>query len=125
MQSVLFLQSNKEQTYTFIKFLKPTKRFEFFFDKTSKYDKNKEFDIVVPCGAVSTSVYFMTKGELKIGQMDFAENNFITYDDDEKMFFIIFPNAESNFWFYMKEYSFKKPVNFDYVFSNFDFTCFD
>ena len=56
---------------------------------------------------------------------ELIRNYFITYDDDEKMFFIIFPNSESNFWFYMKEYSFKKPVNFDYVFSNFDFTCFD
>jgi len=80
MKTVLFLQSNKEQAYTFTKILKKTKNFEFYYDKTSKYDKNKDFDIVIPCGAVSTSVYFMTKEFLKIGQMEFAEENFITYD---------------------------------------------
>ncbi len=80
MKSVLFLQSNKEQTYTFTKFLKKAKKFELYFDKTSKYDKKKEFDIVIPCGAVSTSLYFMAKGKLSIGQMNFAEENFITYE---------------------------------------------
>jgi len=56
---------------------------------------------------------------------ELIRNKFIVYDEDEKMFFIIFPNSESNFWFYIKEYSFKKSVNFNYVFSSFDFTCFD
>jgi len=56
---------------------------------------------------------------------ELIRNKFIVYDEDEKMFFIIFPNSELNFWFYMKEYSYKKYVNFDYIFSNFDFTCFD
>ena len=59
------------------------------------------------------------------GEAEGFDRIFPDYDDDEKMFFIIFPNSEPNFWFYMKEYSFKKPVNFDYIFSNFDFTCFD
>jgi hypothetical protein len=80
MRTVLFLQSNKEQTYTFAKYLRKAKNFELFFDKTSKYPKNKEFDIVIPCGAVSTSVYFMTKGFLRIGEIEFSENNFITYE---------------------------------------------
>lgn len=56
---------------------------------------------------------------------ELIRNNFISYDEDEKMFFIIFPNSECNFWFYMKKYSLTKPVNFYYVFRNFDFTCFD
>ncbi|MBN2663315.1 MAG: hypothetical protein JXR68_06670 [Bacteroidales bacterium] len=80
METVLFLQSNKEQSYTFAKFLNKTKRHELYYDKTSKYEKNKQFDIVIPCGAVSTSVYFMANDSLKIGQLNFSENNFITYD---------------------------------------------
>lgn len=56
---------------------------------------------------------------------ELIKNDYIVYDEDEKVFFIIFPKSETNFWFYMKEYSFKKFVNFDYIFSNFDFTCFD
>jgi len=80
METVLFLQSNKEQTNTFAKFLRRTKRHELYFDKTSKYDKKKKFDIVIPCGSVSTSLFFMANGSLKIGQLDFAENNFLTYD---------------------------------------------
>lgn len=80
MKSILFLQSNREQTHTFIKFLKKTKQYEFFFDKKTKVQTDKKYDIVIPCGAASTSVYFMDKGYLKIGQMEFAENNFITYD---------------------------------------------
>lgn len=80
MKTVLFLQSNKELTYTFAKYLNKAKNFELYFDRTSKYDRNKDFDIVIPCGAVSTSVYFMAKGKLKIGQSEFSENNFITYD---------------------------------------------
>ncbi len=80
MKTVLFLQSNKEQTYTFAKYLRKAHNFELYFDKTSKYNKHKKFDIVIPCGAVSTSVYFMAKESLRIGQMEFAEENFITYD---------------------------------------------
>ncbi len=80
MKSVLFLQSNKEQSYTFTKFLKRTGNFELFYDKTSKYDKNKKFDIVIPCGSVSTSLYFLTNGFLKIGELNFSEKNFITYE---------------------------------------------
>lgn len=80
METVLFLQSNKEQTRTFAKILSETKRHELYFDKTSKYEKNKKFDIVIPCGSVSTSLYFMANESLKIGQLDFSENNFITYD---------------------------------------------
>ncbi len=79
MKSVLFLQSNKEQVYTFEKYLKRSGNFELYYDKR-EYDKKKKYDIVIPCGAVSTSVYFMAHGELKIGQMEFSENNFITYD---------------------------------------------
>ncbi len=79
METVLFLQSNKEQTNTFVKYLKKAGRYELFFDK-DKYDKKKKYDIVIPCGAVSTSVYFFAKDELKIGQMEFSEKNFITYD---------------------------------------------
>lgn len=56
---------------------------------------------------------------------ELIRNEFITYDDDERMFFIIFPKSEANFWFYMKEYSFKVHVNFEYIFNTFDFTCFD
>lgn len=80
MKTVLFLQSNKELTYTFAKYLNKAKNFELYFDKTSKYDRNEKFDIVIPCGAVSTSVYFMANNGLKIGQSEFSENNFITYD---------------------------------------------
>jgi glutathione synthase/RimK-type ligase-like ATP-grasp enzyme len=80
MKSVLFLQSNREQTYTFVKYLSKTKNFELYFDKTSKYDKSKDFDYVIPCGVASTSLFLADKGYLKIGQMNFSENNFITYD---------------------------------------------
>ncbi|MBN2891699.1 MAG: hypothetical protein JXL97_07520 [Bacteroidales bacterium] len=80
MKTVLFLQSNREQTYTFAKFLRRAKTFELYFDKTSKYPKDKKFDVVIPCGAASTSLYFMANGSMKIGQMDFAEENFITFD---------------------------------------------
>lgn len=79
MQSVLFLQSNREQTRTFVKFLKKAKRFELYYDKKG-YPKDKKFDIVIPCGAASTSLYFMANDSMKIGQMDFAEENFITFD---------------------------------------------
>jgi len=79
MRTVLFLQSNKEQVYTFEKYLNKSEKFELYYDKKN-YDKNKEYDIVIPCGAVSTSVYFMAHGSMKIGQSEFAENNFITYD---------------------------------------------
>ena len=51
-----------------------------YFDKTSKYDKKKKFDVVIPCGAVSTSLYFMANGEMKIGEMEFSENNFVTFE---------------------------------------------
>ncbi len=80
MKSVLFLQSNREQTYSFAKFLKKAKKFELFYDKKSNYPKDKEFDFVIPCGVASTSLFLADKGILKIGQMTFSENNFITYD---------------------------------------------
>lgn len=79
MRSVLFLQSNKEQVYTFERYLKEDGNFELFYDKKS-YDKHKKYDIIIPCGAVSTSVLFYSNDGIKIGQAEFSENNFITYD---------------------------------------------
>ncbi len=80
MQTVLFLQSNREQAYTFTKFLKKSKKFELFYDKKTKISPSQNYDIVIPCGAASTSLYFMDRGVLKIGDMEFAEENFITFD---------------------------------------------
>ncbi len=81
MKKVLFLQSNKDQTQTFVRYLRKYKPdYELYFDKTSKYDKNMDFDITIPCGAASTLIYFMDKGKLKIGDSNFVEENFITYD---------------------------------------------
>ena len=79
MKKVLFLQSNKDQAYTFSKYLKKSNKFELYFDKP-KYDRKINYDVVIPCGAVSTLLYFMDKGSLKIGELDFAEENFITYE---------------------------------------------
>ncbi len=82
MKKVLFLQSNKDQTHTFVKyFTKYKPDYELFFDKTSNMvSKHNDFDLIIPCGAASTLIYFMNKGSLKIGKSDFVENNFITYD---------------------------------------------
>jgi len=81
VKKVLFLQSNKDQTQTFVRYLRKYKPdYELYFDKTSKYDKNMKFDIIIPCGAASTLIYFMDRGKLKIGKSSFAEENFITYD---------------------------------------------
>lgn len=81
MKKVLFLQSNKDQTATFVKYLTKYKPdYQLYYDKTSKYDSNTKFDIVIPCGAASTLIYFMEKGKLDIGESKFAEENFITYD---------------------------------------------
>ena len=80
MKKVLFLQSNKDQARTFAKYLRKSNNFELYFDKKSKYNSTDDFDIIIPCGAASTLIYFMDKGSLKIGELDFAENNFITFE---------------------------------------------
>lgn len=56
---------------------------------------------------------------------EIRRNKFIDFDEDESKFFILFPNSEINYWYYIKEYEKVKNLDYDYIFNSFDFTCLD
>lgn len=54
---------------------------------------------------------------------ELIRNKFITYDEDEDMFFLRSNDVEINFWYFIKLYEKQINTNFNYMFSSLDFSC--
>jgi hypothetical protein len=54
---------------------------------------------------------------------ELIRNEFITYNEDENMFFLRNNDIEINFWYFIKLYEKQIGADFNYMFSSLDFSC--
>lgn len=56
---------------------------------------------------------------------ELIRNKFITYDEDENMFFLRSNDVDINFWYFIKLYEKQLNTDFNYMFSSLDFSCLE
>ncbi len=80
MKRVLFLESQKDQAKSLTLFLKPTRRYQLFYEEGIEAPNMADYDIVIPSGADSTKNYIEKFDSLTIGQMTYTKDNLAAFD---------------------------------------------